>query len=210
MMSVAFLPLSLQAILLKYTTHLRCRLTKNSPRRTTSTPAGVFCTLLASASSISKGLRYKTFQNGHRRPWFYTATCLRCKHVGKKCTGMYIFYRASALFLFAPCIRYHYFQKAYGRGLQEMRLLKILNVSERTGMSVVPCSSEFSHTTKLGAQECTGRTFLGVPAVNLCSRLVSTSSISKGLRKGFTGDAATEINTQRIRTDRDVRGSKQQ
>ena len=43
--------------LLKYTTHLRCRLTKNSPRRTTSTPAGVFCTLLASASSISKGLR---------------------------------------------------------------------------------------------------------------------------------------------------------
>ena len=37
--------------------HLRCRLTKNSPRRTTSTPAGVFCTLLASASSISKGLR---------------------------------------------------------------------------------------------------------------------------------------------------------
>ena len=43
--------------LLKYTTHLRCRFTKNSPRRTASTPAGVFCALLASVSSISKGLR---------------------------------------------------------------------------------------------------------------------------------------------------------
>ena len=34
--------------------HLRCRLTKNSPRRAKSTPAGVFCTLLASASPIFK------------------------------------------------------------------------------------------------------------------------------------------------------------
>ena len=34
--------------------HLRCRFTKNNPRRTTSTPAGVFCTLLASAPSICK------------------------------------------------------------------------------------------------------------------------------------------------------------
>ena len=34
--------------------HLRCRFAKNSPRRTTSTPAGVFCTLLASAPSICK------------------------------------------------------------------------------------------------------------------------------------------------------------
>ncbi|MGP1431878.1 MAG: hypothetical protein ACTTJ4_06145, partial [Treponema sp.] len=38
----------------KYTAHLRCRFIKNSPRRTSSTPAGVFYTLLASASSISK------------------------------------------------------------------------------------------------------------------------------------------------------------
>ena len=34
--------------------HLRCRLTKNSPRRTASTSVGVFCTLLASASPIFK------------------------------------------------------------------------------------------------------------------------------------------------------------
>ena len=34
--------------------HLRCRFAKNSPRRTTSTPAGVFCTLLASAPPICK------------------------------------------------------------------------------------------------------------------------------------------------------------
>ena len=38
----------------KYTAHLRCRFTKNSPRRTTSTPAGVFCALLASVPSICK------------------------------------------------------------------------------------------------------------------------------------------------------------
>ena len=33
---------------------LRCRLIKNSPRRTSSTPAGVFYSLLASVSPISK------------------------------------------------------------------------------------------------------------------------------------------------------------
>ena len=35
------------------------------------------------------------------------------------------------------------FQKAYGKGIYCALLLKILNVSERTGMSVVPCSSVF-------------------------------------------------------------------
>ena len=80
--------------LCKYTAHLRCRLTKNSPRRTTSTPAGVFCTLLASASSISKGLRQMVFQYRHGWRWFHAAACLPCKHVGKKYTRMYIFYRA--------------------------------------------------------------------------------------------------------------------
>ena len=39
--------------------HLRCRLTKNSPRRAKSTPAGVFCTLLASTPSICKKDYYK-------------------------------------------------------------------------------------------------------------------------------------------------------
>ena len=39
--------------------HLRCRLTKNSPRRAKSTPAGVFCTLLASASPIFKSVGCK-------------------------------------------------------------------------------------------------------------------------------------------------------
>ena len=33
---------------------LRCRLIKNSPRRTSSTPAGVFYSLLASVSPISR------------------------------------------------------------------------------------------------------------------------------------------------------------
>jgi len=39
--------------------------------------------------------------------------------------------------------------------------------------------------------------------------LYPVSLFSKGLRKGFTGNAAAE-NPQRIRTDRDVRGSMQQ
>ena len=45
---------SFENILLEICGHLRCRFTKNSPRRTTSTPAGIFCALLVSASPISK------------------------------------------------------------------------------------------------------------------------------------------------------------
>ena len=44
---------------MKINGYLRCRLTKNSPRRTSSTPAGVFCTLLASTPSICKKDYYK-------------------------------------------------------------------------------------------------------------------------------------------------------
>ena len=53
---------------------------------------------------------------------------------------------------FVPCLRLIFaralylrrlFQKAYGKGIYCAPLLKILNVSERTGMSVVPCSSVF-------------------------------------------------------------------
>ena len=53
--------------------HLRCRLTKNSPRRAKSTPAGVFCTLLAFASPIFKSagdtahLRCRLTKNSPRR-----------------------------------------------------------------------------------------------------------------------------------------------
>ncbi len=139
MMSVAFLPLSLQAILLKIVMPSTALLHKN-----------------------------------------------KCSTYNKY---------ASALFLFAPCIRYHYFQKAYGESYTAVAAHKlILNVSERTGMSVVPCSSEFSHTTKLGAQECTGRTFLGVPAVNLCSRLVSIPYIFKRLTvKDFSKRTRTSV-----------------
>ena len=36
------------------------------------------------------------------------------------------------------------FQKAYGKVLQYMSLLKILNVSERTRMTVVSSSSKFA------------------------------------------------------------------
>ena len=49
---------------------------------------------------------------------------------------------------------------------------------------------------------------IDTPAVNLCSRLVSAPSISKGLRKSCIPRAASE-NAQRIRTPKDGRGSRQ-
>ena len=39
-------------------------------------PAGVFCALLASTPSISKGLRQMVFQDGQGCPWFRAATSL--------------------------------------------------------------------------------------------------------------------------------------
>ena len=47
------------------------------------------------------------------------------------------------------------------------------------------------------------------PAVNLCSRLVSAPSISKGLRKGCISFVLHKINIKRIRTAKDGRGSRQ-
>ena len=47
-------PPSFGNILLEICGYLRCRFTKNSPRRTKSTPTGIFCAFLASASPISK------------------------------------------------------------------------------------------------------------------------------------------------------------
>ena len=67
--------------------HLRCRFTKNSPRRTTSTPAGVFCALLASASSISKGLRKKDCSKPPRRAVVPRRSEFACGLVAQECTG---------------------------------------------------------------------------------------------------------------------------
>ena len=47
------------------------------------------------------------------------------------------------------------------------------------------------------------------PAVNLCSRLVSAPSISKGLRNGGIYFVLHKINIKRIISDKNVRGSKQ-
>ena len=52
-------------------------------------------------------------------------------------------------------------------------LLKVLNVAEPPRMAVMQIRNVFRRKTKHAAQECIGRTFLGVPAVNLCLRLVS-------------------------------------
>ena len=66
--------------------HLRCRFTKNNPRRTTSTPAGVFCTLLASAPSICKrSCNTATDVRGSKQK----RVCVS-KLVVQKCTRMYI------------------------------------------------------------------------------------------------------------------------
>ena len=53
----------------KYAAYLRCRFTKNSPRRTRSTPAGVFCALLASIPPLCK----RHFQYRHGWRWFHAA-----------------------------------------------------------------------------------------------------------------------------------------
>ena len=105
--------------------HLRCRLTKNSPRRAKSTPAGVFCTLLASASPIFKSAG--------------------CKGIS--------FVAAHKL---------------------------ILNVSEPPWTAVVSSRSQFASANWQPKNE-QGCSFLGVPAVNLCSRLVSTPYIFKSV-----------------------------
>ena len=71
--------------------------------------------LLASTPSISKGLRKGYFimlllkiLNVPIPPRtavaLVSSACLPCKHVGTKCTGMYILYRACGTFLYAPSI----------------------------------------------------------------------------------------------------------
>ena len=82
------------------------------------------------------------------------------------------------------------FQKAYGEGIiPYVPLLKILNVSERTRMSVVPCSSDVFAMQKLASRSVHGCTLL--------DRL-----FSKGLRKGYYTVCAATENPQRTRTDR--------
>ena len=77
--------------------YLRCRLTKNSPRRTTSTPAGVFCTLLASVPPIFKSAGYaeRTRMSGvlhssEKRRWQFRYT------VSHKCSTEHCRYLLAA------------------------------------------------------------------------------------------------------------------
>ena len=64
-------------------------------------------------------------------------------------------------------------------------------------MSVVPCSSDVFVEQKLASRSVHGGTLLD-------------SLFSKGLRRGYYTVCAATENPQRIRTDKDVRGSTQQ
>ena len=112
--------------------YLRCRLTKNSPRRTASTPAGVFCTLLASASSISKGLRRVCF-----------TICRCCAQINPQRIRTATDGGGST-------------QKRVRLRTRSPKIDKEVNFWAR--MAVVPRSSEFA--CKLVAQECTRRFIL--------------------------------------------------
>ena len=76
-------PPSFKNILLEICGHLRCRFTKNSPRRTKSTPAGIFCALLASASPIS-ALGEVPYQKRHGCRCVQTVTSLRYANLQSK------------------------------------------------------------------------------------------------------------------------------
>ena len=91
--------------LLQICGHLRCRFTKNSPRRTKSTPAGIFCALLASAPPIFKsaGCKGISFVTTHklildvsklpRRAVVSSRSKFVYKLAAQKCARMYIFGR---------------------------------------------------------------------------------------------------------------------
>ena len=113
----------------KYTAYLRCRLTKNSPRRIKDTTAGVFCTLLASIPSLCKSLR-KLFFESVLLKIYGASTALSHR---QNYTSVYSF----------DCeFRAHAKHRFWLIRAAAMPLLKMLNVSERTRMSVVSRSSE--------------------------------------------------------------------
>ena len=103
---------------------------------------------------------------------------------------------ASALFLFAPCIRYHYFQK----GLQKRRASALSLNKKQSSMynkyacgcflyAPSICSTYLSKRwQRCGHLRCCAQInpqrIKDTPPVNLCSRLVSTPSIFKSAGKG--------------------------
>ena len=62
-------------------------------------------------------------------------------------------------------------------------------------MAVMQIRNVFRRRTKHAAQECTGRTFLGVPPVNFYTRLVSAPSIyADGYFRTATDDGGSTMN----------------
>ena len=104
---------------------------------------------------------------------------LNANRVGKKCTRMYIF-TAPAVNLCSRLVSTPSIFKSAGcKGISFVAAHKlILNVSEPPWTAVVSSRSQFASANWQPKNE-QGCSFLGVPAVNLCSRLVSTPSIFK-------------------------------
>ena len=135
--------------------YLRCRLTKNSPRRTISTPVGVFCTLLASTRIFSKGLR-----RGHHLLRCYAKInpqrirtdrdvrgsihqrrfCFAKTRRQQMCTDVHLLAR----------YLHRLFQKAYGKYVFRYAVAAkklLLDVSFPTRMSVALRSNKFAPQT---------------------------------------------------------------
>ena len=106
--------------------HLRRRLTKNSPRRTKSTPAGVFCTLLASVPPIFKKAVFSQIYGTSTASLVQRSTSVYfAEHKFDRCQTCFCLIRAAS-----------------------MPLLKILNVSKPPRTAVVPSRIEFALRTR--------------------------------------------------------------
>ena len=136
--------------------HLRCRLTKNSPRRTISTPAGVSYTLLASTHIFSKGLRKGYCQRGS----FKRCGHLRCRIVSER-TRMSVVPYISDVF-----------------ALQKLAASKCA-WTYICWQGIYP-RLFFKRLTEKAFQNGQGCTFFGVFPLYFCSRRVSVPSLSKG------------------------------
>ena len=129
---------------MKYAGHLLRCCAQINPQRIKDTPAVNLCSRLVSTPSISKGAgeailvssfwRSSTYQHGHGCPWFHAV-------------AMFLWSKNSRQEVYTDVhFLTGYFKRRWQGGFTKP-LLKILNVSARTRMSVVWGSSEFAVQT---------------------------------------------------------------
>ena len=121
-----------------------------------------FTVFLVSASSISKGLRQKAFQNRHGWRWFQAEASSHCELVVEQCTGTYTV------------------QQSISKGLRlgvSALLLKMFSVSEAAWMPLVLRSNKFWNKT------CPPPMYMDVHRWRGTRTYTVQQSISKGLRQ---------------------------